>query len=87
MINGHKTISIALLILAHHSYSGRLYRRGREDMAQEFYIECPKCNHVYNVHKIVYDKGPEFLMYCPNCMHRYQRKDGKIRLADFQLRD
>ncbi len=56
-------------------------------MAQEFYIECPKCKHVYSVHKSLYDKGIDFLMYCPNCMYRYPRKDGKIVSADFQLQD
>jgi uncharacterized Zn finger protein len=56
-------------------------------MAQEFYIVCPKCNHKYNVHKMIYDQGPNFLMYCPNCMHRYPRKDGKIESSGFPLSD
>ena len=54
-------------------------------MAQEFYIECPKCKHVYNVHKMIYDKGPGFLMYCPNCMNRFPRKEGNIRSANFPI--
>ena len=56
-------------------------------MAQEFYITCPKCQHVYNVHKMIYDKGQDFLMYCPNCMHRYPRKEGEVESANFQLAD
>ena len=56
-------------------------------MAQEFYIECPNCKHVYNVDKMIYDGGPNFLMYCPVCLHRYPRKEGNIKTANFQLYD
>lgn len=54
-------------------------------MAPEFYIICPKCGHKYNVHKMIYDKGPDFLMYCPMCMSRWPRKEGKIESANFSL--
>lgn len=56
-------------------------------MAQEFNVICPKCGYKYNVHKMIYDKGPEFLMYCPNCVHRYPRKEGKIESSNFPLHD
>jgi hypothetical protein len=59
----------------------------RKEMAEEFYVECPKCHHVYNVHKMIYDKGVAFSMYCPNCMHRYERKEGKIVSANFPLNE
>jgi uncharacterized Zn finger protein len=54
-------------------------------MAQEFNVICPKCRYTYNVHKMIYDKGPDFLMYCPNCMERYPRKEGKIESSNFPL--
>ena len=52
-------------------------------MALEAYIECPKCKHVYNIHKQIYDKGETFPMYCPMCMTLYPRKEGKILSANF----
>ncbi len=54
-------------------------------MAQEFYIECPKCNHIYNVHKMIYDQGADFLQFCPMCMARFSRKEGKIISANFPV--
>jgi len=56
-------------------------------MAEEFYVECPKCHHVYNVHKLIYEKGPAFSMYCPSCTYRFERKKGKIISANFPLSD
>ena len=54
-------------------------------MAPEFYIECPNCKHVYNVHKMIYDMGEDFLMKCPLCLHRYPRKQGRIISANFPI--
>ncbi len=54
-------------------------------MAQEFIVKCPQCDHKYNVHKMVYDKGPDFEMLCPLCLHRYPRKEGKIESSNFPL--
>ncbi len=54
-------------------------------MTQEFIVVCPKCNHKYNVHKMVYDQGSDFKMLCPLCMYRYPRKEGKIETANFPL--
>jgi len=54
-------------------------------MAQEFYIQCPKCEHVYNVHKMIYDKGVKFLQLCPLCLNRFPRQEGKIVSANFAV--
>lgn len=52
-------------------------------MAKEFYIQCPKCNHVYNVHKMIYDQGVEFRQLCPLCLNRFTRKEAKIISSNF----
>ncbi|MBI4317167.1 MAG: hypothetical protein HY675_01645 [Chloroflexi bacterium] len=53
-------------------------------MAPIFYVECPHCGHVYNVHKMVWDQGEEFLMYCPMCMARFPRSEGRIVSTNFR---
>lgn len=52
-------------------------------MALEAYIQCPKCGHIYNIHKQLFDKGEEFLMYCPMCMAQFPRRDSKIISTNF----
>jgi uncharacterized Zn-finger protein len=54
-------------------------------MAQEFYIKCPFCSHVYNAGKMIYDRGEDFMQFCPMCMKKYPRKEGEIVSANFPV--
>lgn len=56
-------------------------------MPREFYLECPKCGHQYNVHGSIYDLGSDYRMRCPLCGTRYPRHDGKVVAANFPITD
>jgi uncharacterized protein (DUF2225 family) len=54
-------------------------------MAPFLRIQCPRCNTVFEVTKMLYDEGPESLIYCPLCMTRWPRREGKVIAANFPL--
>ena len=56
-------------------------------MALEAYIECPKCKHVYNIIKQIYDKGENFSMYCPMCTGQFPRREAKIVSTNFPTKE
>jgi hypothetical protein len=54
-------------------------------MPPEVYIVCPKCEHEYNIHKRVYDRGPNFAMFCPLCNAEFPRQEARIAGANVPI--
>ncbi len=54
-------------------------------MPPELYLKCPKCGHVYNVDRTLFDPARKIQMYCPLCMTRFDRDSATIVNANFNL--